>query len=376
MKKIAIITSFPRIQRVDFYNEMQKNKEHEFNVFYLRSMPHGRHWKYGPKLKHNHKLIKELRIWKHLYLSPRLLREFVDYNPDMMIMTQYASPGMQLLMYYCSIKKIPWIFWAEAPHVRYETPFVKNEKLRTILRKIAMIPIKYFSKEVWGVGDRAVEEYKIEFGLNKIYKNLPYYSDLRPFFKIAENRKEMPMPCFLFSGSLSYRKGADLFLSAIKLLANEGLIFSVVTMGIGRYYKDFKLIEHEYDNVKIDNLGFIQLNNVPEVYQNSNILVFPSRHDGWGMTLPEGMASSMAVITTTYAGCAIDTIEHNENGMIVDTNIEALSGAMRVLIKHTELITILGKKAQLTIKSYTHNKGAKKFDSYINKALLKCTENS
>jgi len=369
LKKVAIITSFPRAHRVGVYNEMAKDNRYEFNVFYLRSMPHGRHWEYGPKLKHNHKLIKELRIWKHLYLSPRLLREFVDYNPDMMIMTQYASPGMQLLMYYCSIRKIPWVFWSEAPNVRYEAPFVKNELLRTILRKIAMLPIKYFAKEVWGIGNRAIDEYKEEFGLNKIYKNLPYYSDLREFSKAGGLRKNDIPPTFLFSGSLSYRKGADLFAKSIESLAKKGYEFHVIVMGVGEFSNKLTDLK-SFRNIEIDLLGFVQLDKVPEVYSKANILVFPSRHDGWGMTLPEGMAAGMAVISTPYTGCAIDTINDNMNGVLVNTVTSSeLEKAMESLINHPTEVARMGEAAKRTISSYTHIAGAKKFNSMINKFL-------
>jgi glycosyltransferase involved in cell wall biosynthesis len=368
MKKVVIITSFPRIQRVDVYNEMQKNKEYKFNVFYLRSMPYGRHWEYGPKLEHKHLLIKEWRLWKHLYLSPSLLKRFIDYKPDIMIMTQYASPGMQLLMYYCSLRKIPWIFWAEAPHVRYETPFIKNKFLRAFLRTIAMLPIRLFAKEVWGVGGRAVNEYQDEFGFKKIYKNLPYYSNLEPFFKAETNRKDM-IPTFLFSGSLSYRKGADLFVDSIKKLSNSGYKFNVIVMGIGEFQDDFIKLQ-KINKIQVSLLGFVQLDKVSQVYSQANILVFPSRHDGWGMTLPEGMASGMCVISTPYVGCSVDTLENYKNGIVIDTNNSyPLANAMKYLIQHPGRIAEMGSYAKKTISQYSHFNGAKKFNSMILKSL-------
>ena len=369
LKKVAIITSFPRAQRVAVYNEMMNNDNFSFNVFYLRSMPYGRHWKYGPKLLHSHHLVKELRIWKHLYLSPGLFSKFKSYKPDLMIMTQYASPGMQLLMYYCSIRKIPWIFWGEAPHVRYESAFVKNEFLRTLLRKIAMIPIKYFAKEVWGIGNRAISDYRQEFGSNKVYRNLPYFSDLTDFLSAGHNRIISDVPVFMFSGSLSYRKGADLFVKAIEELSTKGYRFDVIVLGVGEFRSLFDSIDVS-ENIRIRMCGFVQLNEVPDQYSRANILVFPSRHDGWGMTLPEGMAAGMAVISTPYTGCAVDTIKHKDNGLIVDTDThEHLAAAMKELLDNPDLIELYGKRSRETIKQYTHIKGAEKFCAMINATL-------
>lgn len=369
MKKIAIITSFPRAERVHVYNIMAKNNEFEFRVFYLRSMPYGRHWTYGPTLEHDHILVKEGRLWKHLYLSPNLLKLFKEYAPDLMLMTQYASLGMQMLMYYCSYKKIPWVFWAEAPYVRYEVPFIENTTVRTLLRKTAMLPIKYWAREVWGVGNRAVEEYRDEFGVRKKYKNLPYYSNLDRFFDLDVKPRADNSLTFLFSGSLSYRKGADLFADAIEELAQKKLCFNVIIMGVGEYAYRFKEME-SYENIKIKNLGFVQLNTIADYYSLSDVLVYPTRYDGWGMTLPEGMASGLAVITTNEAGCSIDTINDGVNGVLVDTsNYKFLCDAMLHLIKEPNCLLSLGVQARKTIKKYTHEEGAIQFSKFLNIAL-------
>ena len=79
--KVAIITSFPRAQRVEVYNEMARLDEIDFRVFYLRKLPYGRHWKYGPSIEHNAVFIPEVRLRPHLYLSPGLIPTYLAYKP-------------------------------------------------------------------------------------------------------------------------------------------------------------------------------------------------------------------------------------------------------------------------------------------------------
>ena len=367
--KTAIITSFPRAQRVEVYNEMARSGEVDFRVIYLRKLPYGRHWKYGPKIEHDCTFIPEWRIHKHLYWSPGLLSDFRKYDPGMMIMTQYASPGMQMMMYLCSLKDIPWAFWSEAPHVRFmEDPIVKNEWLRSQLRRVAMFPIDRWASEVWAIGEKAKKEFQGALCGKSIVRNLPYYSDLDRFRDVGENREVSDKVHFLFSGSLSLRKGADIVAEAIKKLdAMGGLDFTVTIIGKGPLEHKFSTMSPSArGRVKIH--GFVQMDEVPRYYGQANVLLFPSRHDGWGMTLPEGMAAGMVVISTAQTGSAVDLIRDGENGILLPVPTEELLvSAMSRLIRRPDMVVRMGVKARAIVQTHGHHAGAKNFIRFIKK---------
>lgn len=368
--KIAIITSFPRHQRVEVYNEMAKDNEINFCVFYLRKLPYGRNWEYGPKIEHNAIFIPELRIYRHFYLSPGFLKKFIKYNPDLMIMTQYATLGMQMLMYLESIRKKPWIFWSEIPYVQYaENPIIHNEYLRKYLRKLFLLPVKYFPKEIWGVGARAVKEYQKIARDRIVVKNLPYFANLDRFFLAAKSRQSASCVRFLFSGSLSLRKGADVVAKAIKLLSDQGLNFEIHIAGKGPLEKEFKNLP---DSVwkHIHWYGFLQLNDIPKVYSQTDVLLFPSRHDGWGMTLGEGMAAGMPVISTSYTGAAVDMLKDGYNGFLLSKiTAKHLADTMCKFITNPKLIKKMGYQALKTSEKYTYKIGAHTFLNMIKNAL-------
>jgi len=235
--------------------------------------------------------------------------------------------------------------------------------LRKFFRKLAILPIKLWAKEIWGVGNRAIFEYKVECGKNKKYKNLPYFTYLEPFKKEVDNTIKTN-PTILFSGSLSKRKGADLFYHAISDLLERNINFNVIVLGTGEYLDLFYDLKYKYDD-RIEIPGFVQLNDVPTYYLKSTILAFPSRHDGWGMTLTEGMASGLAVISTPHAGAAIDLIKHGKNGLIIETgSYKDLYFALKYLIKNPSIVQSLGKNAQTTMLEYSNIKGAIKFANY------------
>jgi glycosyltransferase involved in cell wall biosynthesis len=368
--KVAIITSFPRAQRIHVYNEMARLDEVNFRVFYLREKIYGRYWTYGPSIEHDAVFIPEIRLRPHLYLSPGLLRAYRAYSPDLMIMTQYASPGMQLVMYHDSILNRPWVFWAEIPYVRYaENPIVSNNKLRAILRNFAMLPIKHWPCEVWGIGKNAVAEYRQLVDQNISVKNLPYYADLNRFFSAGEQRSHAPHVRFLFSGSLSLRKGADILAEAIQILTGQGHNFEVHIAGKGPLQSCFEFLSDKAKE-KIKLYGFVQLNEIPTIYADADVLLFPSLHDGWGMTLPEGMAAGMPVISTAQTGSAVDMIIHGENGYLMESlNTDQLVFYMRTFIEKPAIIRTMGEKARETAANYTHRVGARVFLDMIHNVI-------
>lgn len=370
MKRVAIVTSFPRAQRIEVYNQMARLNEVDFKVFYLRRMAYGRHWSYGPTIEHQHTFAKELRIRKHLYLNAGLLRPYYEYDPSLMVMTQYAAPAMQALMYLESFRGRPWVFWAETPHVRYaEDPIVKNHWLRARLRNLALWPIKQYAEEIWAVGERAVREYAEALHCEQPIRNLPYYSDLTRFFEVGKQRTPSDRVRFLFAGALTVRKGADLVAEAVRILLDQGFDFQIHVAGKGPFEGLFKNLTTNYPT-RVYFEGFLQMDEVPTLHSKTDVLLFPSRHDGWGMTLPEGMASGMPVISTDQTGAAVDMLETSVNGIrIREANLDNVVQAMKSFIVNHGEIERMGRAARKTAQEYTHAIGARKFTSLLHSVL-------
>lgn len=369
-KKVAIITSFPRQQRVEVYNEMNRSNDINFKVFYLRELPFGRHWKKKAEIQHQHEFIKENRIRPHLYLSPGLFSAVDDYSPDLVIFSQYAAVGSQLMMYRCFLKRIPWVLWAERPHIKYaEDPIVSNNILRGFLRAVALFPVKYLSKEVWGAGEVSREHYKQLVTTRKVVKSLPLHLNLDKYFKVNEIRKSSNEAHFIFSGSLSARKGADIVALVVSRLALERKNFKISIAGKGPMLDDF-LVLPEVVKKHINYVGFLEFSELPAFYAQGNIVLVPSRHDGWANSLIEGMAAGMPSISTQQNGSAVDLIINNVNGILMTYLSEkALYKAMTFFIDNPHEIEGFGIEANKASKGYTHNIGASMFIRYMKCAI-------
>jgi len=360
--RVALITNFPSYYQVDIFNQInsyiKKYPNVSFKVFYLRKLTPGRQWKVLPALKHDYCFVKEWRIHKHFYLNPNFFDVIRQYSPTYCIVTQYASIAMQLLMYYCNWKKIPWIFWSESAGMEYtELPIIKNEKLRHLLRHIALTPIRKGPKQIWGIGERAVKQYSQLTQVTCI-KNVPYFFNQIILQRIKRNYKNKHVK-FLFAGKFVYRKGLDILLKAIEILIEGGKEFEVIIVGDGPD-KDLINLEKDYMTKYLKYKGFKEISEMPEVFAACDVLVCPSRYDGWGMVVAEAMAAGMPIISTMQTGSAIDILQNGVNGILLsEPKVDLLVEAMGEFIKNPEIIVNMGINARKTASRYSCKIGAK-----------------
>jgi glycosyltransferase involved in cell wall biosynthesis len=75
--------------------------------------------------------------------------------------------------------------------------------------------------------------------------------------------------------------------------------------------------------------GFKQWQELPAIYAQSDILCAPSRYDGWGLIVPEGLAAGLLVISTDHAGAALDLITPDTGWIAEAGSVESLKAALR-----------------------------------------------
>lgn len=81
--------------------------------------------------------------------------------------------------------------------------------------------------------------------------------------------------------------------------------------------------------------------NVNEYLQCSDVFVLPSRNEGFGNVILEGMATGLPVVVTYMEGVSLETVEHGRNGLIVNT-VDELSQSISKLLDDTELSVAMG----------------------------------
>ena len=97
----------------------------------------------------------------------------------------------------------------------------------------------------------------------------------------------------------------------------------------------------------------------------------PSRYDGWGLVIPEGMAAGLPVIATNRMGAALDLIRPGINGWLItagdlDELAKAISEAVQL---NTQKLTDMSVNARETAKYCGLEQGVKTFHHAVHGTL-------
>jgi glycosyltransferase involved in cell wall biosynthesis len=126
-------------------------------------------------------------------------------------------------------------------------------------------------------------------------------------------------PVLLFHGRVDRRKGVLDLLEALP----DGV--RLVVSGIG---PDLDEARARADG-RTTFLGYVPIDEAPEVYRSADVFVSPTYSEGFSNTLLEAMASGLPVVTTDSVG-VVDAVRDGENGLLHRPgDVGALAAALR-----------------------------------------------
>jgi len=317
---VVIITSIPSPYQVEYFNSISTSTDIHFVAIYVSRLVPERLWKL-PNLVHEHYFLEDGNA--SIASASQLILAV-----DLVVFSCYTSKHARVLMRLREKSRRPWVYWGERPGSR------GFGLLGRLWRRIKLAPLFRGPVPVWGIGSWAVDEWQRELCDMRQYSVLSYYSDLSRF---APSMDKVPDPLerrFIFSGSLIHRKGADLLALAFAEVAatRPNLKLHIIGTGIIEP-KMRKVLSHLSEQVQF--FGFLQWEDIVPHYQWADVLIAPSRYDGWGLIIPEGLASGLLIIATDHMGAAKDLIVHKQNGLIVPAG--DLVSLKRAIIDAAEL---------------------------------------
>lgn len=101
------------------------------------------------------------------------------------------------------------------------------------------------------------------------------------------------------------------------------------------------------------------------LYRESDILLFPSLQEAWGLTVLEAMANKVAVVGMN-TGCLQEIGIDNENVLLSDKNYERLYERLETLINDEKLISKLQENGYETAKKFIWEYSYQKIEEIIN----------
>lgn len=348
------MTDSPSPYQVELFNEIETQPDCSLTVGYLRSRDPNRHWK---PLEIRHASIALDRGNGSMTEAREAARD-----ADLVVFNYYLHAQATQLIGERAGQGGPWCFWGERPGFR------QPAWAGRLIRKWKLSKLHDSSVPIWGIGKFAVDGYRREFGPRRAYFNLPYFSDLERFGKAGTRRGGERV--FLFCGSLIARKGVDLLARAFVRLAGE---FPDVRLRIAGEGELRQSLAHTLRPVsdRVEFTGFKDWDELPELYSSADVLCVPSRYDGWGLVVPEGLASGLPVIASERMGAALEFVQTGINGWLLPAGDEsAILRAMReAALLGKEELEERSRCARESVSEHTLQHGSARFVQFVQQSI-------
>jgi glycosyltransferase involved in cell wall biosynthesis len=355
--RVFLLTDIPSPYQVEVFNEIAQDKDLELHVGYLRQTDPDRKWS-ASAIGHQSIMLDDGAA--ALATSVELVTK-----ADLVVFNYYRHPRAEQLIAKRAKLRRPWCFWGERPGLR------KPEWVGRVFRSWKLRWLHSSGAPIWGVGEFALKRYKDEFGSGHAYFNFPYFSNLKRFAeKSSSNTTAVTARTFLFSGSLTNRKGIDLVARAFVRLLAEGHDVRLKIVGDGDLRGTIETTLKTAKS-KVEFVGFVDWDNLPAHYASSDVMCVPSRYDGWGLVVPEALAAGLPVVATDQMGAAVEFIKTGKNGWrIPAADEEAILNAMReAATLSSSKLTELARNAKESVCEHSLEHGVSRFKLYANEAI-------
>jgi glycosyltransferase involved in cell wall biosynthesis len=177
-----------------------------------------------------------------------------------------------------------------------------------------------------------------------------------------ENKANSPSSTLrlVFVGALIYRKGLDILVKAVQKLHEQGYKVMLDIYGSGEFQKVV------LPNLPIYYRGTLPFDQIQAAIVEHDILILPSRHDGWGVVVNEALLQGIPVIVSDRVGAKC-LIESDRAGLIFKSeDVEDLVNQLIGCIETPSLLCEMSENAKKISKLILPADAAQYFYNVLN----------
>jgi len=270
-----------------------------------------------------------------------------NYSPDVVQLHGYAQMTMIRALFWCSLKKIPVLLSTDSS-LLFERPAWKK------FLKYFLLP-RFFSLffGVISTGDNNTDYFKrYGFKAERIFRSA-FTVDQILLGEARDNRSLLKNQyrdnygikvneiVLLFVGKLAPWKRPQDLLAALSLAQDKlGNTVELVAFfaGDGIMRKELEA-QAVLQNSRAIFSGFVNVDILPSIYAMSDILVFPSSEEPYGLSAREAICVGLPLIVSNQIGCIgdKDTARTGFNALVYpSSNVGLLVDAIVLLVNNPE----------------------------------------
>ena len=174
---------------------------------------------------------------------------------------------------------------------------------------------------------------------------IPHGVDCRRF-QVAKTPGKRPFR-FIYAGLIDARKGIPLLLQAWKRLHLPDAELWLV----GPSSKAARALVPNLPGLRL--IAAVPQQELPGLFNQSDVFVFPSYFEGFGLVILQAMACGLPVITTT-ATAGLDVLEQGSTGWVhAPGDLDALCRDMEAAYRQSDACPEMGKRARAQAEAFS-----------------------
>lgn len=269
-----------------------------------------------------------------------LIKQVRALEPDIIFCTGWWQKSVRDVALSKELSHIPFVMGLDTPW-RSPVQYLNRLRFPRYLRRLtAVMPA---GERAWqharNLGTASNRIFRGQYGVD--------VSGLRPLYK---QRTAGPWPRrFLFTGRYVPEKALDVLVKAYRIYRTK-VTEPWLLRCCGRGPQGH-LLENQPG---IENVGFVQPEDMPAYWKDAGAFLIPSRFDPWPLALVEACAAGLPIIATEVCGSAVECLRPHYNGLFVsEEDPEALARAMITLHNQHVMLPIWGQRSQAFAEPYS-----------------------
>ena len=341
--RVCLVTNYPAHYRLPLFSGMANRARAagaEFKVLFLRSGEPGRPWLSPAEPEgFDHAVLRSVRIPVRRRRPPLapvdLIRELRSFAPTLVVVGGFSPAVSSRVGRYAASAGIPFGIWSgETADMPTAQTRARRRQRRRLVRR-ADFGIAYGSRAA-GYLASLDGSLPVVLGRNT--------SGAFPALRPRRDNATVELVCV---GDLSSpRKGIDVLIGALDRLPNLPCRLTVIGDGEQRP----RLEEQAAGDWRIRFLRALDPPDVRKVYEASDICLFPTRSDVFGLVLVEAMSAGLATVVSSAAGGVPDLAVAGVNCLVVAPDDQpGWASAIEALVLDRDIRTKIGNAASETI---------------------------
>lgn len=364
--------NIPAPYMVERFNVVADRGNLDFEAWFNERTEKGRSWEIDESnWRFRYRYLPAVNLLKRNFHWPSPL---FRRRPDVLV-SLYAEPVFLIGWAITKLRKGSIAFWCQVTH----DSWVQRKWWKNYIKKLIFPMLD----ATLGSGKDS-QKFAIQYGI-PIEKALCLRHSIDVNHYLAGHKKacaqrnkireklELVGTTFIYVGRLWKGKGLGYLLQAFNDAQKEiDKEISLILVGDGKEEAILKKMCYEKSIKNVIFTGFVQKRNLPIYYAASDVFVFPTLGDPYGLVVDEAMASKLPIISSSSVGEITDRVENGVNGYIVSSgNIQGMKEKMLILAKDEKLIKKMGEISLKKIIYHTHERWAVDFENIVSK-LITC----